>query len=164
MKVIVSNPIDNNVAEARIVDGVIVINEKKPEFGSIMFESKTISISGGFANNNRRVCFLGGEIATLREVAKTYKLKAGEVILDHKIIVRETLEPQFEGHAPKINPSTTKEVTKNGAYIYRNTYLEPSNSEVVDSFIQHDTVSAFVANDVDASIMNKLTQKENSEG
>lgn len=160
-QVIVSNPVDNKVDSKLIVEGVIVRNTKpgKEKYGSIMFESKTLTLGTGFANVQKRVAFLNGEIATLQQVVKNFNLKAGSPLEGFKIVVTESLTPSYEGHQPKINPTTAEIMTKNGLPIYRDTRLVEEGSAIVDTLIQHDNAATKSTADLNAAIMSSLGVK-----
>ena len=92
------------------------------------------------ANIERRVCWENISLQKLQEIGG---LKVGDVLTQKvghecRIKVTETIVPQFEGHAPKINP-TTGEVLKtaNGKNIYRSSTLTFDTVSDPDALVSH---------------------------
>lgn len=138
----VNDPRSNDVSSDRIIKGVIVVNENKPEFGSIMFSEETLDLSGGFTNVKTKIHFQGGKLEDLEKQVDLMNLKPDGEVKGFKILVEETLEPSFEGQQVKINPSTQEELTKDGKNIYINTQLISENDERRDVYIIHDSTSS----------------------
>lgn len=117
---------------------IVTQNPNKPDFGSIRVDQEITSFEGGFLNRQNRVAFIGGRMEDLQSLG----YKEGTT-LPGKIVVIETLEPQYTGHSPKINPETGEELTQSGQAIYRDTkYTE--NQNVSDQLLSHDTVEQTV--------------------
>ncbi len=55
--------------------------------------------------------------------------------MEGKIIVKESLEPFYEGQAPKMNPITEEYIYCNGRHIYRTTEFT-TNLEAQDQLVQ----------------------------
>jgi len=141
--------ISEKIATNRIVDEVIVVNESKPEYGSIMLEEVAFVNSDGFMNKQRRVAFLRGEVETLKEYVSSANLKVGSVV-PGKIYVVEKTTPFYEGQEPKINPKTNEIITSEGALIYRNSFLGREND--VDVLLKADKAVDAYVNQEDAAI------------
>jgi hypothetical protein len=75
--------------------------------GSIRVEQQISTLSGTFLNSRNRVAFIGGVFDHLVEVARQHNLKHGS-LLPGKICIKESLEPMWKGHNPKINPQTSE--------------------------------------------------------
>ncbi len=94
-------------------------------------------------NVEKRVCW---ENVSVQNIQK-YGLKAGDILenkfgMPCRIKVLETTEPQYAGHAPKINPSTNEVLkTAEGKSIYRTSTLTFNTLEK-DTLIVHSPVAA----------------------
>jgi hypothetical protein len=133
--------------EAQIND-VININtnpktflDGKPQFGYILTEQKVQTLNGNFFTETRKVAIISGRIEHLVNLVKQYDLKEGSTIpeeLAFRIVTKESTEPFYQGQQPKINPSTSEILTKDGKYIYRVNLLVGKDSDEKDELIQHD--------------------------
>lgn len=129
-------------------NGLIRINTNKPEFGSLMLISPTVSLANGFLNKRNIVGFVTGRIEDLEEVIATFKLRAGmdysvAVGAPHRIATLEKLESEIGdelGYREKINPSTGEMLTKDGETIFWKTEVVPEGSSLVDRYVDHDRV------------------------
>ena len=146
MKCIVSKWEEKDGANKLTANGLIRINDNKPEFGSLMLISQTVTVSNGFLNKRNKVGFVTGRVEDLEDVIKSYRLKEGtdysDVFGPHKIVTLEKVEsevPENMGFREKINPTTEEVLTKDGEPIYWRTEVVPENSEIVDVLLQHDT-------------------------
>ncbi len=92
---------------------VVTKNADKPEFGTIRVDQEVISMENGFLNKTKRSAFINGKYADLLSMG----YKEGQ-ILTGQIIRKETFEPQFAGHAPKINPTSKEVVLIDGKKVY----------------------------------------------
>ena len=125
-----------------VVDGVINVNPKKPEFGFIGIRRKGIML-GNFAKVDKSIAFISGEIATLREIVAEYKLEVGmdaSEVLNVKVVVRESFEPFYPTQEPKINPVTKAIVTSGGKPVYRSSFIVDKDSTDKDIFLENDKV------------------------
>lgn len=103
---------------------VITKNENKPEFGTIRLDQEVITMENGFLNRTKRSSFLTGKLLDLQ----TLGFKEGQV-LSGKIVRKESFEPMFVGHTPKINPTSKEEVLIGGKKVYfQDTYTEDETS------------------------------------
>jgi len=146
MKVLVSKWADKDGANKLDANGLIRLNDNKPEFGSLMLVTpNVISIENGFMNKRNKVAFITGRVDDLKEVIKAYGLKEGSDYSvkfgAHKIVTIEKLEsqvPENQGFREKVNPQTGEVLTKNGEDIYWKTELVVENEYAMDEKIVHD--------------------------
>ena len=120
---------------------IFTVGTKNPDFSSIRVESLEIAIVGGkvegtgIAVRQKRVAFVRMETELCKEFVETGILADGkEFPIPGKIIVRESLEPAYEGHEPKINPDTKEKILFMGSPVYRQT-LFSTNLEAKDVFV-----------------------------
>ena len=89
-------------------------------YGRVRIDSTVISMVNGYQRRNKRTAFVVLDPEVL-------PLMAPHIVADKpypingKVIVLETLEPQYEGHVPKMNPTTQEYVKVNGNLVYRTT-------------------------------------------
>lgn len=138
----VSEKIDAN----RVVNGVIVLGEKNPEYGSIMFEETSFTNTGGFLNKQKRVAFLRSDVETLKEYVSSMGLKTGSIV-PGKIVVLETTEPSYEGQSPKINPTSGEIITHKGNPIYRTTSI--GTIDQMDTLLESDKIEIEITSEKD---------------
>ncbi len=123
MKTLFSNPVV--VAHPKTKQVITLFSKMDKEgiernYGRVRIDSVTPSIVDGFVSAKKRTAFV-----TLDEDALI--LLEGHIKdnrpypIEGKIVVKETLEPQFTGHTPKINPSTGETIEVNGYQVYRTT-------------------------------------------
>ena len=100
------------------------------------------------ANIEKRVCW---ENISLQKLSEIGGLKVGDVLESKvknpcRIKITETTTPQFEGHAPKINP-TTGEILKtaDGKNIYRSSTLTFDMVSDPDTLVSHVAVPMIAA-------------------
>jgi len=117
---------------------IITPNPNKPEYGSVRVDQEVKTFTNGFLNRTNRVAFIGGRLEDLNEMG----FKDGQK-LPGKIVVKEQLEPFYEGQGPKINPETDEVLTQDDHPIYRNTYYT-ENMNDQDMLLSHDTVEETV--------------------
>lgn len=88
-------------------------------WATMLVMEESITINNGILNHRKRV----GAIRDKKEDLLALALKVGDDFnkklaeyggKESRVVYTETLEPQYEGHQPKINPKT-KEVIKNAA-------------------------------------------------
>ncbi len=132
-----------------VSNGLIRVNPKKPEFGSLMLMAVVVTLSGGFLNKRNKVAFIVGNIEDLDAVIAEYKLREGTdysvAVAPHRIVTLELLEsntPENQGYREKINPTTGEILQKNGETIMWKTDIVPEGSDVVESLVQHDLADA----------------------
>ena len=109
---------------------LIKVSSKNPEWCGILVKSSIMRTSrtktGGFVlDESTRSAYV--QIKT--DVAKKLNLVEGMDLnalgLNLSIARKETREPQYEGHQPKINPSNGEVVLVAGAPVYMNDYIAP---------------------------------------
>ena len=100
----------------------IILNSKNPEFSSILIGCDTFGIAPtGFGTIDKRRAFYTGRTEVIEQLVQEYNLVEGsEFPIEGKILIIESLEPQYEGHEPKKNPTNGELMTQDGALIYRN--------------------------------------------
>jgi len=131
-------------------NGLIRINEDKPDYGSLMLVAVVVTLSGSFANKRNRVGFITGAITDLEAIIEEYGLKEGsdysELVGEHRIVVLEKVKSDVpidknggnSGYKEKINPATDEILTKYGEPIYWKTEVVDDGSDIKNDFIQHD--------------------------
>jgi len=126
-------------------NGIIGVNPKKPEFGSIQLATTTRSF-GGFMNKSRTVHFLSGRVEELKELVDEFSLSVGDdfskKVQPSRLIVKESVTPFYDGQDAKINPTSGEVVTFQGEDIYRETALVGATSLEMDSKLSNDKVGA----------------------
>jgi hypothetical protein len=130
--------VSEKVSTDRIVDGIIVTNVAKPEYGSIAFEEIAFVMTGSFMNQQKRVAFISAEVEVLQNFVKENNLKVGSKLPGRKIVVKESTEPFYNGQSPKVNPTSGEVVTYNGNPIYRNSYV--GSVQELDELLTSDKV------------------------
>lgn len=111
---------------------VVTPSKNKPEYGTMRVEETGMRFTNGFVNSTKRSAFIRGKI---KDLASFY---AGQE-LPGQIVARETRQPQYEGHSPKINPTTSELVLVNGANVYLSfEYTEDLSAK--DQLIQNSPV------------------------
>ncbi len=117
---------------------VITKNENKPEYGTIRLDMDVISMENGFLNKSKRSAFLAGKLADLQAL----ELSEGQEF-PGQIVRTESFAPQFEGQAPKINPTTQDAVLIDGKNVYfQDTYTEDLSAK--DSLLKSTSVKTAV--------------------
>lgn len=127
-------------------NGLIRINPNKPEYGSLMLISSTVTISNGFANTRNKIGFITGEVAGLEDMVSEYNLREGvdfsQAVSPHRIVTLEKVESDMTsedlGYREKVNPATGEVLTKNGETIYWKTEVVSEGSDIVDTLVSHD--------------------------
>lgn len=114
-------------------NGQVVNSTSNENVGYVRVEQVSSGIVNGWHQVSKRGALIMGSPDVLRENYFEGKTLPG------KIVVKETLEPRYDGQSPKINPSTGEVLTKNGMPIYRNTEYT-GNPEEFDVLIAHDRV------------------------
>ena len=103
---------------------VITPSTKTVGFGTIRLESEQTVFNNGFMSVSKRTAFIRGKITDLEQVFKT----AGQVF-PGKIVYKNSFAPLYEGHKPKINPTTKEPVLTDGKMTYfESIYTEDSNA------------------------------------
>ncbi len=103
---------------------VITPSANNPEWGTVRLESEQVTFANNVMNKNKRVAFIRGEIKNLEQV-----FKSAEQPFSGKIIYRNSFTPLYEGHKPKINPTTKEAVLTDGKLSYMESiYTEDMNA------------------------------------
>lgn len=107
----------------------IILASKNPEFSSILIGCDTFGIAPtGFGTIDKRRAFYTGRTEVIEQLVQEYNLVEGsEFPIEGKILIIESLEPQYEGQEPKKNPSNGETMTFEGALIYRQQILVDIN-------------------------------------
>lgn len=145
--------VSEKVAQSRIVNGVIVLGEKNPAYGSIMFEEVAFTNAGGFLNKQKRVAFLRSDVETLKDYASSLNLKAGTVI-PGKIVVEESITPFFEGQTPKVNPTSGETITHGGNAVYRNSSI--GTLDQADKLLASDKIEVEITSEAEVLAAMKI--------
>lgn len=105
-------------------NALITPSVNKPEWGTVRLSSEQTVFSNNMMNKSTRSAFIRGKIVELEQVFKT----AGQ-IFPGKIIYKNSFTPLYEGHKPKINPTTKEPVLTDGKMSYfESVYTEDSNA------------------------------------
>jgi hypothetical protein len=87
-------------------------------FGRVRLDSESFTVSNGFTSVRKRTAFVVLDSQVLPLIAP--HIQAGQPYpIAGKIVVKETLAPQYEGHVPKMDPSTNEYVRVHGMLVYR---------------------------------------------
>ena len=89
-------------------------------YGRVLIQSSSLSLNDGFVSQKKRVAFITLDSDALKLLEGQIKAEMPYPMAG-KIIVKETLEPEFIGHTPKINPSTGETIEVDGYPVYRST-------------------------------------------
>lgn len=132
------------VIKSKNADGstsVVKKSTRKPGWGSVAVMLTILTISNGIINSKKRIGFVRAQLPQLDLLALQEGQDFNARMLElggkaHKIVVKETTVPQYEGHKAKINP-TTKAVMKalDGSPIFYATEVVEDNEANQDSFI-----------------------------
>lgn len=113
--------------------GLIKVSENKPEWGSVMVTQTTFVANNGIVNERKRTSYFRAELKTLKALESLGYLAEGADLnasgVNQIIARKETYEPQYEGHQPKVNPSTGEVILVNGRNVYLNDYVAPASTE-----------------------------------
>ena len=121
----------------------IILTNKNPEFSSILVGCDTFGIAPtGFATIDKRRAFYTGRTEIIEQLVQEYNLVEGsEFPIEGKILIIESLEPQYEGHEPKKNPNNGELMTQDGALIYRNQIFVSLDDKRTDNKLLADSTS-----------------------
>ena len=131
-------------------DGIVMVSSNNPESAAIMLRSETMSANDqGFLQTEKRVGLFKGKTEDIQKLAAT--LKPGDdfstKVFPVRLVIKESFEPAYNGHQPKINPSTKETVTSGGAPVYRQTFV------VAEASAEHDV---FLATDKEATAVKTV--------
>ena len=120
---------------------IVMISKNKPDTAAIMLRADTMSVnSQGFLEIEKRVGLFKGKTEDLQKLASG--LKPGDdfstKVFPVKLVIKESFKPAYDGHQPKINPSTKEQVTSGGAPVYRQTFVVAAASAEQDVFLTTD--------------------------
>ena len=140
-------------------NGLIRVNTNKPEYGSLMLITKSVTITNGFANKRNRVGFITASVVDLWDIVDSFGLKEGSdysaLVADSKIVLTEIVESEFDNHKTKadhtspdqsgfrakVNPQTDAEMaTADGEVIWWKTEVLAGSDERSDKVVAHVTV------------------------
>jgi len=103
-------------------------------YGKIRVDDIVLTMNNNFVMQQRRTAFI-----TLAEeaiqVLAPYIKEGKPYPMEGKIIVKESLEPFYEGQTPKVNPSTDEYILVGGQHVYRTTEFT-TNLEAKDELLQ----------------------------
>ena len=109
---------------------VITPSTNNPEWGTVRLESEQVTFANNVMNKNKRVAFIRGEIKNLEQV-----FKKAEQPFQGKIIYRNSFTPLYEGHKPKINPTTQEAVLTDGKMSYMES-IYTEDASAVDYWVK----------------------------
>jgi hypothetical protein len=120
---------------------IVMISKNNPESAAIMLRSDVMSANdGGFLQVEKRVGLLKGKTEDIQKLATN--LKPGDdfssKVFPVRLVIKESHEPAYNGHEPKINPTTKETVTSGGAPVYRQTLVVAENAPQQDEFLPTD--------------------------
>lgn len=102
-------------------------------YGRVQIQSVALTLNNGFVSQKKRTAFVTLDSDALQLIGG--QIKAGAPYpQEGRIIVKETLEPQWLDHKPKINPTTGETIEINGHLIYRSTEFT-SNMDAQDVIV-----------------------------
>lgn len=108
----------------------VISSTNNPEYGYVRVESESTSFQNGWIRKDKRSALIRGKVADL-------KVLEGMTNLPGQIVIKESTSPTWEGHKPKINPSTGVVVKHKGSPVYRE-YVFTQNMEETDVFLSSD--------------------------
>lgn len=104
--------------------GNIVTAGSNPEYGTVRVDSETVSYTNGYMNKSRRTAFIRGRVSDLESM----NFKDGQRMIGI-IQKQESFSPFYDGQTPKINPSTSEVILKDGKEVYlQYEYIEDTNA------------------------------------
>ena len=107
-------------------------------YGRVQIQSVSLTLNNGFVSKKKRTAFVTLDSDALQLIGG--QIKAGRRYpMEGKIIVNETKEPQWEGHLPKINPTSGENIEINGYPIFRSTEFT-SDMDAQDVFVTSHSV------------------------
>lgn len=112
--------------------GLIRQSPNNPEWGSVMVQSTTFTMSGSIVNDRVRAAYFNAPIASLEKM-KAFGLREGadinDLLTEKQCIARkETTTAQHEKHLQKINPKTQEKVFVNGQPVFMQDYVAPEGT------------------------------------
>jgi hypothetical protein len=118
------------IVRANPETGSILTVRKNPDWSSIRVESAVIvNNEKGLLALQKRVAFVRMQTAVAEALIAQNQLKEGKPLpVKGKIVVKESLEPFYEGQEAKINPTTMEIVTFMNQPVYRITYFQSGDS------------------------------------
>ncbi len=156
MKLVIVNPLENEVDPKRISLGVITINEKNPEVGSIMFREErksNIVLGKNFSGSVKpKVYFQNETVEALKTFVSENNIKANDTIKGYKLVVKESTTPFFAGQKSKINPKTEEKITFKGNEVYRDTIMVEETSEEKDVLLPSDSTGMKLTTEIESLI------------
>ena len=122
-------------------DKIVMVSSNNPESAAIMLRSEIMSANDqGFLQTEKRVGLFKGKTEDIQKLAAT--LKPGDdfsaKVFPVRLVIKESFEPAYDGHQPKINPTTKETVTSSGAPVYRQTFVVAEASAETDVFLATD--------------------------
>ena len=123
----------------------VKVSAKNPEYSSILLKASVIRMSktktGGFImDESSRAAYLQLKSSVANALNLTEGVDINSLGLNLTIARKETREPQYEGHQPKINPSTSEVILVDGAPVYLTDYVAPAGTQ--DQLITSSTAVA----------------------
>ena len=140
-KLIVTIPRDAN---GNAKHDLIKISNKDPKWCGILVKSTTTRASrtksGSFVIvESSRASYVQMQTEVARKLNLHEGMDLNSFGLNLTIARKETREPQYEGHQPKVNPKTGEVILEDGAPVYMNDYVAPAGTE--DALIKSSSVS-----------------------
>ena len=150
---IANNELQSNVlVVSRPETGELITAGKNPEWGSVRVESKVLVNNGsGMIVLQKRVAFVRMQMELGQQLIQAGLIKDNKPMpIPGKIIIKESLEPFYEGQEPKINPQTGDEVLYMGSMpIYRQAIFasnESAKDELIDNYVSRTQKVNIVSN------------------
>lgn len=97
---------------------VIRLSKNDASNGAIRVQETSMEVNaGGFLQAKKASALIKGKVADLQALGLRDKQEIGG-----KIIHKESTEPAYDGHEPKINPETGAPVLSGGQPVYRQSF------------------------------------------
>lgn len=144
MKSEMNNQVVEHPETGRVITLFTKVDKEGTEqtYGRVRIDSSSLNLSNGFVSSKRRTAFITLDSTALKQLEG--QIVGGKPFpTQGKIVVKETLEPQYEGHSPKMNPSTGEIIEINGYQIYRLTEFT-SDMDAKDVFVNPYSVKEHV--------------------
>lgn len=135
------------VSKAQGHDSLVIVSRNNPDSAAVMLRSEVQTLNEeGFLQVSKRVGLFKGNTADIRALIEKYNLREGDnfsaKVFPVRLVVRESSEPEYVGHSPKINPTTGEVVTSGGKEVYRSIKVVPENSQLQDNIMLLDRAPA----------------------
>ncbi len=137
------NAMNAIVQQADGYEGIVMQSKRNPDSAAIMLRYETQTVNDeGFLQKETRVGLFKGDTKSLTALVTASGLQAGDnfsqKVFPIRLVIRESITPEYPEQEPKINPSTGEVVTSGGNPVYRSTKVVAANSPLEDQKLEID--------------------------